>query len=81
MSGSVEFKINGNLVGHIYYHNEEYVNESDCLYSYEYHSWPNGSRIQGEVIHTRSHGLEVLIKALISEIVRRQLRIKTGKDK
>lgn len=68
MSGSVEFKINGQLVGHIYFHNEGYVNDRSCLYAYEYFSWPNGKTKSGKLRHVRDEGLEKLVKLILQKV-------------
>lgn len=69
MSGTVEFKINGNLVGHIYYHNEGYVDDDLCTYTYEYHSWPKKKDKVGQLNHFRSEGVEVLVHKILTKII------------
>lgn len=77
MSGSIELKINGTIIGHIYYHNEGYITEGECQYLYEYHSWPNGVTItDGVVIHTRVQGVEVLAELILREINKKILKNK-----
>ena len=68
MSGSVELKINGRLIGNVYYHNAGYLYSSlegyadnVCEYSYEYHSWPEGDTVKGKLTHARHEGVEKLV--------------------
>ena len=79
MSGAIELKINGILIGNIYYHNEGYVSEAECNYTYEYHSWPNGWAIKGELIHTRVQGVETLAELIFRDINHKRLKELTGK--
>lgn len=69
MSGTVEFKINGNLIGHIYYHNEGYIDDDLCAYTYEYYSWPNKKVMKGNLEHLRSEGVEVLVHKILIKLI------------
>ena len=72
MSGSVELKINGILIGNVYYHNEGYLDDSTCAYSYEYHSWPESDAIKGKLIHVRPEGVEKLILLVFKDILKQK---------
>jgi hypothetical protein len=70
---TVELKINGTLVGHIYG-----VNKGECpredgygrytIYEYEYYEPGNKKLIDGTVFHKREDGLRKLIEIILVDI-------------
>ena len=77
---SVEVRINGSMIGHIYGHNEGFTNNSkkydECNYTYQYYDVQEGIVYSGEVKHERQDGIEELLK----RILQKQCRSKVKKD-
>jgi len=67
---TVELKINGSMIGHIYGHNEG-VRASDAegdRYRYEYYR-PETRRVHnGEITHVRSEGIEKLVALILMDV-------------
>ena len=64
---TVEIKINGSLIGHIYGHNEGPTPDGD-RYRYEYYETEKRKVVNGEVVHHRADGIRPLIAAILSDI-------------
>ena len=70
---SVEVKINGVLIGHLYGHNNGYM-ESDvlsgeCLYSYEYYEPGKGKEVKrGNITHKRDDGMVKLLSKIFKKL-------------
>ena len=64
---TVEIKINGSLIGHIYGHNEGHTDKGD-RYRYEYYETETRKIVNGEVTHPRRNGIRPLITAILSDV-------------
>ena len=70
---SVEVKINGVLIGHLYGHNNGHM-ESDalsdkCLYSYEYYEPGTGKEVKrGNITHKRDDGAAKLVSEIFKKL-------------
>ena len=67
---SVEIKINGSLIAHIYGHNEgTYNSKGETQYSYELYEVAKGDKAlkYGTVDHKRDEGIFQLIKKICAE--------------
>ena len=70
---TVEIKVNGNIVGCLYAHNEGPIpgyNEGgdEYHYSWEYYRVRSKKIITGLCEHGRSDGIEVLVKKILQKI-------------
>lgn len=65
---SVEIKINGVLVSHIYGHNMLMrTHEDSYIYSYELYRPGKNTLSSGTVIHSREEGIEKLVQIILSK--------------
>lgn len=67
---SVEIRINGSMIAHIYGHNTSTFNsDGDTLYNYELYEVNGKTGLKsGFVAHKRSDGIFELIKKICSEV-------------
>jgi len=63
---SVELKVNGALVGHIYGRNIQ--GDTISKYKYEYYEPESRKFIKGTVTHRRSEGLRNLISIILNDM-------------
>jgi hypothetical protein len=63
---TVEIRINGSLIGHIYGHNEG-ENNGITKYSYEYYRPDSNKLVCGETFHKREAGIEKLIELILRD--------------
>ena len=64
---TVEMRINGTLIVHIYGHNERDVDGYKSEYQYHAYSPEDGEIISGKVIHDRGEGLPYLVSQIIAD--------------
>ena len=64
---TVEIKINGSLIGHIYGHNEGIEESGDTKYTFEYYRPDSRKLINGNVLFKREDGIEKLISKILSQ--------------
>lgn len=64
---TIEIKINGNLIGHIYGRNMGMKGE-ETQYVYEYYEPDTPKLIKGEVLHDRDAGIRPLICKILNDI-------------
>ena len=62
---TVEIKINGTLIGHVYGHNTGVKDRGETLYDWHYYSTEGGNVVKGKAHHKRENG----INALVSEVL------------
>ena len=73
---TVELKINGSLIGHVYGHNEGLVEQPHDFsnsnpkskYKYAYYGVENQKLINGKITHSRDDGLERLISSILLDV-------------
>ena len=67
---TVELKVNGALVGHIYGVNKGLYLEGkgETIYDYEYYDVGKRDLIKGEVLHKREGGIKCLIKLILEDV-------------
>ena len=70
---SVEVKINGILIGHLYGHNKGYMESDDlsdeCLYSYEWFEPGTGKEVKrGNITHKRDDGMVKLLSKIFKKL-------------
>lgn len=64
---TVELKVNGALVSHVYGHNAEDLPDGRCLYDYEYYEVAKRKVKRGKVKHHRMDGLPCLVAAILED--------------
>lgn len=65
---TVEIKINGSLIGHIYGHNEgDSPDGKGDKYRYEYYEPETREVRNGNVVHRRSDGIRKLVAAILND--------------
>lgn len=64
---TIEIKINGSMIAHIYGHNQTSTNDGD-IYRYEYYETEKRRIVNGEVTHRRELGIRPLIAAILADI-------------
>lgn len=65
---TIEIKVNGALIGHIYGRNTGEYEDGKTKYAYEYYE-PEEPRIRkGHVLHQRDHGIRPLITAILKDL-------------
>lgn len=64
---TVEIRINGSMIGHIYGHNEGDTADG-CKYRYEYYEPETRKLIKGNIEHKRSKGIRQLITQILNDI-------------
>jgi len=64
---TVEIKINGALISHIYGHNQG-DSPKGCKYRYEYYETETRKIVNGTVIHARQKGIRELVNAILSDV-------------
>lgn len=74
---TVEYRINGALLGVIYGHNEGAATPDEDSaglheYKWHYHDISRGDVITGHVTHRRSDGLQSLVSDIAAAVVARQ---------
>lgn len=67
---TLEFRINGMLVGVVYGHNERDLSADTCEYSYHYHEVDKGNILSGHVVHVREDGLAKLCQKILTDAER-----------
>lgn len=65
---TVEIKINGALISHIYGHNEGDVTPGECKYRYEYYETETRKVVNGNVRHKRNKGIRNLINSILTDV-------------
>lgn len=68
---TVELKVNGTMVGHIYARNvtgTKHLGNQNHLYHWEYYRPEQRTLRQGTVTHVRDDGIEQLISIILSEV-------------
>ena len=66
---TLEFRINGALIGVVYGHNEGAVDEYGFYtYKYHYHQVERGNVISGFVQHFRDDGVERLCQLILDDV-------------
>jgi len=67
---TVEIRINGNLISHIYGHNEEIDNLKNDLYKYSYRFYnaETGKLISGNINHKRDSGINKLVTLILNDV-------------
>jgi len=73
---SVEIKVNGALIGHLYLHNEATIDADLCRYVVEYAIIGEGKVMTGHLLHRRDDGAEVLVKKAFQWIVNKSKPVK-----
>jgi len=63
---TVEIKINGSLISHIYGHNEGDT-ANGCKYRYEFYEVETRKVTNGFVVHPRQDGITELIKIILKD--------------
>jgi len=66
---TIEIKINGSMIGHIYGHNEglDPDGSEKTVYSWEYYRVESRKLQHGTVLHKRDEGIESLICKILKE--------------
>lgn len=64
---TIEIKINGSMIAHIYGRNQGSTLDGD-LYCYEYYEMKERRVVNGEVTHRRELGIRPLITAILNDI-------------
>ena len=72
---SVEIKINGNLIGHIYGVNKGLTVKGLTKYSYEYYDPEFHKIIKGNVKHHREAGIRPLITTIFKDMEKHPVKI------
>jgi len=67
---SVELKVNGVMVGHIYGRNVQQVGADEYLYKYEYYEPEKHATKRGKVVHKKSDGIRELIRIILEDLER-----------
>ena len=65
---TVEIKINGSLISHIYGHNEGDLLDGTSLYRYEYYETETRKVRNGKVAHKRNAGIRELINTILTDV-------------
>ena len=65
---TVEIKINGSMIGHIYGHNKADIANGVCRYEYEYYQPELRKMVCGEVTHARDDGIRELISMILNDV-------------
>ena len=66
---TIEIKINGAMIGHIYGQNKGSVGDGEYEYCYEYYEPDNKINLQrGTVRHKRSDGIKELVKLILEDL-------------
>jgi hypothetical protein len=65
---TVEIKINGTMIGHIYGHNEGDLANGKCKYRYEYYEIEKRKVRNGMVEHARTDGIRQLVAAILNDV-------------
>ena len=69
---TIEYKVNGTLIGQIYAHNKGYVDAGSDVCNYDWHCYSMslrgvGTIVSGDTTHSRAEGFEVLAAKLFTE--------------
>jgi len=69
---SIEMKVNGMLIAHIYGRNITHIKarKGDYLYTYELYDADKGTVEKGEVVHTRSKGILALVNKILNKEIK-----------
>jgi hypothetical protein len=65
---TVEIKINGSLIGHIYARNVKDVGLDECEYAYEYYEPESRGLTKGKVRHRRKDGIRPLVGMILGDV-------------
>lgn len=63
---TVELKINGSLIGHIYGRNMGQVTSGETKYEYDYYDVDRREQTKGELLFQREDGIRALVAAILS---------------
>ncbi len=69
---TVETRINGMLINHIYGHNEGNIGMGLCKYTYEFYDVENHNLKKGSVEHNRQNGINALIATIIEDMNKKE---------
>jgi len=69
---TVEIKINGSLIGHIYGHNEGVDKNNNTEYTYEYYRPESRKLVNGKILFRREDGIENLICSILEDYSKKQ---------
>jgi len=64
---TVEIKINGSLIGHIYGQNMGQVPSGKTRYEYDYYDVDRREKTKGELLFQREDGIRALVAAILSK--------------
>jgi hypothetical protein len=65
---TIELRINGALIGHIYGRNVGVFSKDKCRYKYEYYEPENRGIIKGEIVHNRNKGIRALVCDIFKKV-------------
>jgi hypothetical protein len=65
---TLELRINGALIGHIYGRNIKVLSKDKCKYKYEYYEPGNKETFKGEIVHDRKKGIRALVCGILKRI-------------
>ena len=65
---TVEIKINGTLIGHIYGHNTGDQVEGKTVYNWHYYSTEEQDVSRGHILHKREDGINALVAAILGKV-------------
>ena len=69
--GSMEFKINGTLIQHIFLQNMGVIDKGKYLYTYEFYEYQKDI-VKGEVFHKRDDGMTTLCRLILEDVEQRR---------
>lgn len=70
---TIEIRINGSQIGHIYGHNTGPKNDGNCKYEYEYYETETGKVVSGNVAHSQDDKIRRLIVKILEDADRELL--------
>jgi len=78
---SVELRVNGSLIGHIYGRNvtQQSSRKEEDEYAYEYYEPEQALLIKGRVSHSRPNGLRRLVQLILNDVDAEHTKQKNGK--
>jgi hypothetical protein len=65
---TVEIKVNGSLIGHIYGRNMSGDKDGKCWYNYEYYEPETRHVMKGTVPHKREDGIRALVTTILNHV-------------
>jgi hypothetical protein len=70
---TVEIRINGTQIGHIYGQNMSVEGVENCEYNYEYYETGTGNIVSGTVHHNLKDKIRILITKILDEVDKEML--------